>query len=59
MLTNNEEKPFPKYPLVLIPKDDVKCPLTFANCGETSRREKQICNYNGCPYDITGDDGMC
>ena len=57
-MNDKKEAAYKKAPWALIPKDNVKCPLKYADCNETMRTNKFKCNYNGCPYDISGNDGM-
>lgn len=51
---NKTEEPYEDVPWALKPIEGVKC----RDCIETTINGKRVCNWNGCPYDLSGDDGM-
>jgi len=48
------ETPIEDAPWALKKKEGVRC----KQCGDTSLKDKRDCMQNGCPYDLSGDDGM-
>lgn len=48
-----EDKPWALQPL-----EGVSCPCIVKRCNATTIEQKQNCMWNGCPYDVEGDDGF-
>lgn len=53
----DKENPRHNQPWALLPIDNVKCECVVRPCDNTTIKQKSSCNWIGCPYDVTGDDG--